>query len=242
MDTIMERFRSLLAEQDIVLTPKMADQFDVYFHELVAWNQKMNLTGITERDDVFIKHFYDSVSVAFFVNMNDIARIADVGSGAGFPGLPLKILFPHLEVTIIDSLNKRIGFLKHLVSALELDHVDAVHARAEEAGKKSQYREQFDLVTARAVAKLNVLNEFCLPLAKVGGRFVAMKGTDPKEEIAEAAYSTKLLGAKLAHIHPLQLPDNESARHIIVIEKTKQTPKAYPRKPGTPLKQPLLSP
>lgn len=238
---IVDIFRNLLAEHGISLTPKMAEQFDTYYRELITWNEKMNLTGITEREDVYIKHFYDSASIAFFLELNAIERIADVGSGAGFPGLPLKILFPHLRLTIIDSLNKRIGFLNHLISLLELDHVDAIHARAEEAGKSAQYREQFDLVTARAVAKLNVLNEFCLPLVKVGGRFVAMKGTDPNKEIAEAAYSIQTLGAKLSQIHPLQLPD-ESERHIIVIDKTSKTPKAYPRKPGTPLKQPLLSP
>ena len=167
--------------------------------------------------------------------------MADVGSGAGFPGLPLKILFPHIRLSIIDSLNKRIGFLNHLISLLGLDHVETLHARAEEVGKKAQYREQFDLVTARAVAKLNVLNELCLPLVKVGGRFVAMKGMNPDDEMKEAAYSMELLGAKLSHVHPLQLPESGSERHIIVIDKVQSTPKRYPRKPGTPLKQPLVA-
>lgn len=231
-----------LEQHQIHVTERMLEQFDMYYRELVSWNERMNLTAITDREQVYIKHFYDSASLAFFVHMPDVLTIADIGSGAGFPSIPLKILFPHLRVTIIDSLNKRIQFLDHLVRELDLQDVRAVHARAEEAGKQSQYREKFDLVTARAVARLNVLNEFCLPFVKRDGIFAAMKGTNPDDEIEDAKYSMKLLGATLHQVHPFTLPMDQSERHIIIMHKIKSTPKGYPRKPGTPLKQPLINP
>lgn len=239
-DEIQTLFQEQLEERGIRVSEAMLEQFETYYQRLIEWNERMNLTGITEREQVYIKHFYDAVSLAFFVDMNEINTLADIGSGAGFPSIPLKIIFPHLKITIIDSLNKRIQFLNHLIESLGLQHTEAIHARAEEAGRQARLREQFDLVTARAVARLNVLNEFCLPFAKLGGYFAAMKGTNPQEEIAEAAYSTKILGAKLMEVHPLRLPVDDSERHIIIMQKIKQTPRAYPRKPGTPLKQPLM--
>lgn len=239
-DVIIQQFKHLLLQHHLVVTDVMLEQFETYYQELISWNERMNLTGITEREQVYMKHFFDSASLAFFLDMTEFQRIADIGSGAGFPSIPLKIIFPHLQVTIIDSLNKRIQFLNHLISSLGLTGIDAIHARAEEAGRLAHYREQFDLVTARAVARLTVLNEFCLPFAKVGGTFAAMKGTHPQEEIDEAKYSTALLGARLQQVHAFRLPIEHSERHIIVMEKVKPTPKAYPRKPGTPLKQPLI--
>jgi len=242
IDTVAEQLQERLEQHHITITERMLEQFELYYHELISWNERMNLTGITEREQVYIKHFYDSASLAFFVNMSDIQTLADIGSGAGFPSIPLKILFPQLRVTIIDSLNKRIQFLEHLIHRLGLEQVTAVHARAEEAGKQPRHRERYDLVTARAVARLNVLNEFCLPFVKVNGRFVAMKGTDPKEELREAGYSMQLLGASLDRVYPFTLPIDHSERHIIMMNKIKPTPKGYPRKPGTPLKQPLIAP
>jgi len=241
-DRITHQFKDLMQQHHIEVNDVMLEQFETYYQELISWNERMNLTGITEREQVYMKHFFDSASLAFFLDMPSFQRVADIGSGAGFPSIPLKIIFPHLQVTIIDSLNKRIHFLNHLISALGLSNVDAVHARAEEAGRLTQHREQYDLVTARAVARLNVLNEFCLPFVRVGGYFAAMKGTNPQEEIDEAAYSTHVLGGKLQHVHAFRLPVEQSERHIAVIEKVKQTPKAYPRKPGIPLKQPLVKP
>jgi len=241
-DRMIDQFRVQLHEHHIDVTDAMLEQFETYYRELITWNERMNLTGITEREQVYMKHFFDSATLAFFIDIPACRTLADIGSGAGFPSIPLKILFPHLQVTIIDSLNKRIQFLNHLINALGLNDVIALHARAEEAGRLAQHRERYDVVTARAVARLNVLNEFCLPFARVGGLFAAMKGTHPQEEIDEATYSTNVLGGRLQHVHALRLPLDQSERHIVVIEKVNQTPRAYPRKPGTPLKQPLVKP
>ena len=240
MDHIIEQFVALLNDKDITLNERQLEQFDIYYRELVEWNEKMNLTGITERDAVYEKHFYDSLSLSFFVNLNDIKSIADIGSGAGFPSIPLKIVFPHLKVVIVDSLNKRITFLKHLCEQLGLEDVECVHGRAEDIARDVKYRDKFDLVTARAVARLNVLSEFCLPFVKVDGIFASMKGSSMKEELVEAKFAFKELKGKLVSEHHLTLPFEESERYIVCIKKTFGTPKKYPRKAGTPLKQPLI--
>jgi len=200
----------------------------------------MNLTAITEREQVYIKHFYDSLSVSFFLPMDKVATLADIGSGAGFPGIPLKIVFPHIQLTIIDSLNKRIQFLKHLCEKLRLRDVVCLHSRAEDAARLNNHRDQYDMVTARAVARLSVLNEFCLPFAKPGGVFVAMKGNDVEGELAEAEYSLRELKGKLREVFHLELPLELSNRNLIVIEKLSVTPHKYPRKAGIPLKSPLI--
>lgn len=240
MDQVQSHFLSLLRDHEIEISAEQLTQFETYFKELVAWNEKMNLTGITEREQVYVKHFYDSLTLSFFVNMKDIHTLADIGSGAGFPGIPLKICFPHLKLTIVDSLNKRILFLQNIVDQLSLDGVELIHGRAEDIARKTQYRDQFDLVTARAVARMAVLNEFCLPFVRVGGVFAAMKGSDPREEVEEAARSLKVLHGRLTGNHHLTLPLDDSARHIILVEKAGATPKAYPRKAGTPLKSPIV--
>ncbi|NIK71476.1 MULTISPECIES: 16S rRNA (guanine(527)-N(7))-methyltransferase RsmG [unclassified Paenibacillus] len=233
-------FEKLLGENGIPLSPKQLEQFDSYHRLLVEWNEKMNLTGITERDAVFEKHFYDSISLSFFVDMKEIGSIADIGSGAGFPSIPLKICFPHLKVVIVDSLNKRIQFLNHLVQELGLDNVNCVHGRAEDIARMPEYRDAFDLVTARAVARLNVLNEFCLPFTRKNGTFAAMKGSQSVEEVKEAAVSLRELKGKVHAEHAFKLPFEQSERYIVLINKTDATPKKYPRKAGTPLKQPLV--
>ncbi|WDH82702.1 16S rRNA (guanine(527)-N(7))-methyltransferase RsmG [Paenibacillus urinalis] len=240
MDQIQQQLQDRLDPQGISLTEKQLEQFELYYKELVSWNEKMNLTGITEREQVYTKHFYDSVSLSFYVDMNKIQTLADIGSGAGFPGIPLKICYPHLKLTIIDSLNKRINFLQHIVDTLGLTNVELIHGRAEELGRRTGYRDHYDLVTARAVARLAVLNEFCLPFVRKEGIFAAMKGSDPTEELQDAQFSLKELKAKVIDTHAFQLPVEESARHIIVIGKTSSTPKKYPRKPGMPLKMPLV--
>lgn len=236
---IQARLAQWLAVEGIALTDRQLEQFHMYYQLLVEWNEKMNLTGITEIEAVYEKHFFDSASLAFYVDLHQVQRMVDVGSGAGFPSIPLKICFPHLKVTIIDSLNKRIQFLNHIVQQLALANVACVHGRAEDIARLANHRDQYDLATARAVARLSVLNEFCLPFVRAGGIFAAMKGVDPQQELQAAALSLKELRGKPRQIHHLKLPVEQSDRHIIVIDKLQPTPRKYPRKAGIPLKQPL---
>lgn len=240
LNQVEEQFSDLLQQHQLQLTERQREQFQLYYQELIDWNTRMNLTGITDEAQVYIKHFYDSLSLAFYLDMNTIRSIADIGSGAGFPSIPLKIMFPGCKVTIVDSLNKRITFLKHLTDKLGLSDVSCVHGRAEDIARTAEHRDRYDLVTARAVARLNVLNEFCLPFVKVGGKFAAMKGSDPTDELKEGRYSMRELKAKLEEVHSFTLPVEESARHIVVLTKTAPTPAKYPRKAGLPLKQPLV--
>ncbi|MBY3618797.1 16S rRNA (guanine(527)-N(7))-methyltransferase RsmG [Acinetobacter sp. CUI P1] len=240
MDNTEIQFTQLLQERGITLSAEQLEQFDLYYKELVSWNEKMNLTGITEREQVYTKHFYDSISLAFFLNLNEINNLADIGSGAGFPGIPLKICFPHLKLTIIDSLSKRISFLQHVCTTLKLTDVQLIHGRAEDIARQFKHRDAYDLVTARAVARLSLLNEFCLPFTRKDGVFAAMKGSDPSEELGEAKYSLKELRAQLGKVESFSLPVEESARHIVIIRKTGATPAKYPRKAGIPAKTPLI--
>ncbi|MBM7567946.1 16S rRNA (guanine(527)-N(7))-methyltransferase RsmG [Paenibacillus sacheonensis] len=233
-------FVQLLQERGTALSPLQLQQFQTYYELLVEWNEKMNLTGITEREAVYEKHFYDSATLSFFLNLDKVVSIADIGSGAGFPSIPLKICYPHLQVTIVDSLNKRIQFLQHVVEQLGLQDVSCVHGRAEDIARLPAHRDQYDLVTARAVARLSGLNELCLPFAKKGGVFASMKGADPAEEVREAKRSLSELKGKLSKVHHLKLPFEHSDRHIIVIDKLGETPAKYPRKAGMPLKQPMI--
>lgn len=240
MDNTEAQFTARLQERGITLSAEQLKQFDLYYEELVSWNEKMNLTGITEREQVYTKHFYDSISLAFFLDMNEIKNLADIGSGAGFPGIPLKICFPHLKLTIVDSLNKRISFLQHICTTLKLTDVQLIHGRAEDIARQYTHRDAYDLVTARAVARQSLLNEFCLPFTRKDGVFAAMKGSDPSEELAEAKYSLKELRAELSKVESFSLPVEESARHIVLIRKTGATPAKYPRKAGIPAKTPLI--
>lgn len=236
-----EQFYEALQEKGFELSNAQKHQFKRYFEVLVEWNEKMNLTAITDAPSVYLKHFYDSITSAFYVDFTKYESVCDVGAGAGFPSIPLKIIYPHLHVTIVDSLNKRITFLNHLAGELQLENVAFVHARAEEFGRNPKYREQFDVVTARAVARLSVLSELCIPLAKQGGLFVSMKGAAASEEMKDATRAVKLLGAVLRNEHEFLLPEENSERHIFVFEKKKQTPKKYPRKPGVPNKTPITA-
>lgn len=229
-----------LALKGIQLSSEAKERFETYYRLLIEWNERMNLTAITEYDEVFEKHFYDSITPAFYFDVSKVDRLVDVGAGAGFPSLPLKIIYPQLQVTIIDSLNKRITFLQQLTEQLGLKDVQFVHGRAEELGQRKEYRETFPLVLARAVARMPVLLELCLPFAKVGGTFIAYKGSSADEELHEAERALKVLGGSIARKEQLQLPSEQSNRTIIWIEKTKATPKTYPRKPGTPSKNPIL--
>ncbi|MCQ2380834.1 MAG: 16S rRNA (guanine(527)-N(7))-methyltransferase RsmG [Acidaminococcaceae bacterium] len=234
--TFQDIFSTNLKQANITLSDTQINQFIKYYELLTETNKVMNLTALTEPNDVAVKHFIDSL-LAYDPAMHN-ATVADVGTGAGFPGVPLKIFDPDIKLFLIDSLAKRLKFLDTLVVELGLQNVTTVHARAEDAGKDKNLREQFDFVTARAVARLNVLVEFCLPLVKVGGKFVAMKG-DAQDEIAEAENAIKLLGGKIAEIKNIKLPNLEDKRTLVIIEKIKTTPNKYPRKAGTATKEPL---
>lgn len=233
-----EAFYQLLAENGIQLDQQQKQQFETYYELLVEWNEKINLTAITEKNDVYLKHFYDSIMLAFTPEFS-AKSLCDVGSGAGFPSIPLKIVFPELKITIVDSLNKRIKFLQTVVDQLGLNEVELYHDRAETFGQNSTFRESFDFVTARAVARLNVLTELCLPLVKKDGYFFALKAAKSQEELVEAKPAIATLGGKLIEEVALALPVTGDERHIIIIQKKKVTPKKYPRKPGLPNKQPI---
>ncbi|MEK4630494.1 MAG: 16S rRNA (guanine(527)-N(7))-methyltransferase RsmG [Solibacillus sp.] len=234
-----QQFIEALRAKGIELSEQQIAQFKKYFELLVEWNEKMNLTAITDFEGVYLKHFYDSISASFYFDFTKVTTVCDVGAGAGFPSIPIKICFPHLKITIVDSLNKRITFLNHLTNELQLDHMTFVHARAEEFGQNATYREQFDVVTARAVARLSVLSELCIPLAKEGGYFVALKAAAGAEEMKDAAKAITTLGAKFKEEFTFHLPVEESERSLFIFDKIKGTPKKYPRKPGVPNKSPI---
>lgn len=237
-----ETFAQALTDLGLSHSDAQLAQYATYFEYLVSENQKMNLTGITDEPGVYLKHFYDSLTLVEALPQlkTESLTLCDVGAGAGFPSLPVKIALPQLEVSIVDSLNKRIEFLQRLSDRLNLQNVHLFHDRAETfGGKKSPQRENFDVVTARAVAPLNVLAELCLPLAKVGGVFVAMKASQAEDELAQAKVAVATLGGKIVNQVELELPENGGHRTLVVIQKTKPTPNKYPRKPGTPSKLPL---
>ena len=235
-----EILKNAAEEYGISLSDTQLQQFDRYQELLVEWNQKMNLTALTEPKDVAIKHMIDSVSVYDEKWFSEGMSVIDVGTGAGFPGLPLKILCPSLKVTLLDSLNKRVKFLETVVSELGLSDIVCVHARAEEAARQKQYREKFDAVVSRAVARLPILAEYDLPFVRVGGFFAAMKGAKYEEEAEEAKKAVKLLGGGEPVLREIKLPELEDKRGIIYIRKEKKTPSVYPRKAGTPEKNPII--
>lgn len=239
----MEKFKDTLIngskELDINLTDEQINKFQEFTDFLIEKNKVMNLTAITEPTEIASKHFIDSLAILKYCEINKNAKIADVGCGAGFPGHPIKILREDLNLVSIDSLQKRLNFLNELENSLSLDNCSQVHLRAEEAGAKIEYREKFDYSFARAVAKLRVLAEYCLPLVKVSGYFIAMKGPDCQEEIEEAKKSVKLLGGKIENVIEYQLPQTDSRRTIIIIKKIANTPSKYPRANGKISKSPL---
>lgn len=223
----------------IELSDKQTAQFEQYYEMLIAKNEVMNLTAITEFEEVVQKHFIDSVMIKDLRIPIEGERWIDVGTGAGFPGIPLKIVFPQLKVTLLDSLNKRVKFLQEVVNALGLEHVEAVHGRAEEFAKKAEYREQFDCCVSRAVANLASLSEYCLPFVKVGGAFVPYKSGKIQEEIEAAGRAVEILGGTVQEMKEFVLPGTDMYRCLLEIEKVKSTEKRYPRKAGIPTKEPL---
>lgn len=224
-------------EYGVNMDERMSSAFMLYKSLLLEWNEKINLTAIEEDRDVIIKHFIDSLSIMPF--LTDVHHIIDVGTGAGFPGIPLKIVLPSLQVVLLDSLDKRVGFLNTVISSLALQGISAVHSRAEDAGNSPKFREKFDAAVARAVAPLPVLLEYCLPLVRAGGIFIAMKGSS-SEEIAASGKALNLLGAKIEEVKEFTLPHSEIKRNLIIIRKLRQTPTKYPRKAGKPSKEPLV--
>ena len=227
------------AEAQLSFTEEQLAQFTRYYELLVETNKVMNLTAITEPEEVAVKHMVDSL-LAYEDGMQG-KTLVDVGTGAGFPGVPLKIYCPSLKVTLVDSLGKRLRFLQQVIDELGLKAIRCEHLRAEDAGRSKKHREQYDYVTARAVARLSVLSEYCLPLAKKGGQFIALKGSRFAEEIEEGEAAVKILGGKIISAEPVKLPRLDDGRAIIKIAKIKATPAQYPRKAGTPEKQPLGS-
>lgn len=228
-----------LSELNVTLTDVQIEQFLIYYEMLVEWNQMMNLTAITEYDDVMKKHFVDSVSLVKAYDVTKDVKLIDVGTGAGFPGLALKIAFPNLKVTLLDSLNKRIQFLDAVVEKLNLNYVDTIHGRAEDLAKPNQLREQFDLCVSRAVANLSTLSEYCLPFVKVGGQFISYKSEKITEETGAAEKAISLLGGKIEKQVEFILPGSDIYRNLFVIKKIKETPRKFPRKAGMPAKEPI---
>jgi len=227
-------------ELGISLTDDQVEQFIKYKEILVEWNQHMNLTGIVEDQQVMIKHFLDSLGCVTLPYIKEDSTVIDVGTGAGFPGIPINIYYPKTSLTLLDSLNKRINFLKEVCNEVELNEVSFQHGRAEDFGKDIGFREKYDIAVARAVAQLNVLCEYCLPFVKVGGYFICQKGPNIEEELKNAQKSIEILGGKIIDKKDIKLPYSDETHSIVVIQKIKQTPEKYPRKAGKPTKTPLL--
>ncbi|MCZ3621806.1 16S rRNA (guanine(527)-N(7))-methyltransferase RsmG [Lactobacillus mulieris] len=235
-----ELFIEQLAEKGFALSQKQIDQFSKYYQKLIEVNEYVNLTRITDLEEVYLKHFYDSLTPFLeYPELFKKARICDVGAGAGFPSIPIKILVPEMQLAIVDSLNKRLKFLADLTTDLDLGQVELVHGRAEDIGQNAKYREKFDLVTARAVANMATLSEYCLPLVKEGGKFLALKGPKAESELADAQKAITVLGGQVAATKNLRLPESDEERTLILLNKVKQTPKKYPRQAGTPSRKPL---
>ena len=234
-----EALRAAAAEAGIALSEAQLAAFTRYYELLIAWNEKMNLTALTAPGDVAVKHIIDSLTAYDAALFGGAPAVIDVGTGAGFPGLPLKIFAPDIRLTLMDSLGKRVRFLETVVSELGLTDVACIHARAEDAARDRAYREHYDIAVSRAVARLPVLLEYTLPFVRQGGTLLALKGRQYQEEVDEAARALKLLGGTLRDVRPVHLPGLDDVRAVIIVRKERPTPRAYPRKAGTPAKKPL---
>ena len=221
---------------EIELTKEQIEKYYNYMNLLLEWNEKINLTAIIEPREIILKHFVDSLTIAKYIK--DDEKLIDVGTGAGFPGIPLSIVKENTDIVLLDSLNKRINFLEEVKENLKLENITTIHGRAEEFGKNKNEREKYDIAMSRAVASLNILLEYLLPLVKVGGRAICMKGSNI-EEIENAKNALEILGGKIEKIEEITLPNSDIKRNIIIVKKVKNTPSKYPRKPGTPSKEPI---
>lgn len=236
-----KEFKEILTEKankiGITLKENQIEKFFIYMEQLLIWNEKINLTAITEPEEIILKHFIDSITISKYIREN--SKIVDVGTGAGFPGIPLKIIRSDLEVVLLDSLNKRINFLNEIIEKLDLKKTEAVHSRVEEFAKNTVNREKFDCSTSRAVANMATLSEYLIPLVKIGGKSICMKGSNIQEELEQSRNAINVLGGKIEMIDSFKLPDTSYERNIVIIDKIKSTPLKYPRKAGTPAREPI---
>lgn len=221
----------------IELTEIQVKQFYNYMNLLIEWNKKINLTAIIEPEEIILKHFVDSLTISKYIPLG--TRLIDVGTGAGFPGIPLKIVRQDIDITLLDSLQKRINFLNIVIDELKLEKIIAIHSRVEDFGKNKEYREKYDISTSRAVANLSTLSEYLLPLVKVGGKIISMKGSLIEDELENSKNAIKILGGQLEKVDEFELPDTDIKRNVVLISKIKDTPNKYPRKAGEPSKKPL---
>ncbi len=219
------------------LTEDQVENFFKYMNLLLEWNEKINLTAITDVDDIILKHFIDSMTVLKYIEKDK--SIIDVGTGAGFPGIPIAIMREDVKITLLDSLNKRINFLNEVCSELKINNIETIHGRAEEAGQNKQYREKYDIAVSRAVANMTTLSEYLIPFVKVGGICICMKGSEIDHELEQAKFAIKELGGKIEKVEKFNLPDSDIERNIVIIKKIKPTPNRYPRKAGMPSKIPI---
>ena len=224
-------------EIEIKFTEEQLNKFYKYMNMLIEWNEKINLTAIIEPKEIILKHFIDSLAILKYTENSK--KFLDIGTGAGFPGIPIKIVRKDLEITLLDSLNKRINFLNEVIKELNLEKITAIHSRIEDYGRNKEYREKYDIVTARAVANLSTLSEYMLPMTKINGQSICMKGPDIEEEIEKGKKAVKILGGEIKKVEKLELPESKDKRTIIQIIKTKNTPNRYPRKAGKPSKEPI---
>lgn len=236
-EEFFQKIDNLSCKLEIKLDEKQKENFYEYMNLLIEWNERINLTAIIEPNEIILKHFIDSITISKYIEEN--SYVLDMGTGAGFPGIPLKIIRPDIKMVLVDSLNKRINFLNEVIKELELDNIEAIHSRAEEIGKNKKYREKFDIVTSRAVANLSTLSEYLIPLAKINGKCLSMKGPNSNEEIEKSKNAIKVLGGTIEKIDEFKLPESDIERTIIEIKKVKTTPSKYPRKAGTPSKEPI---
>lgn len=236
-EEFFEKMQEKSKDLGIHFSVEQLEQFFEYMKLLIEWNEKMNLTAITDPDEIIFKHFIDSITI--LKEIKDNSKLVDVGTGAGFPGIPLSIMKPTLKITLVDSLNKRLIFLQEVVKELELKNIEIIHARAEELGQNKEYREMFDVATSRAVANLSTLSEYLIPLVKINGKVISMKASGAQNEINEARKAIKVLGGSIEKIEEFNLPQTDIGRTIIVIKKKEKTNRKYPRKSGIPSKDPI---
>ena len=233
-----EKFEKYLTILNINLTNEQVLKFYKYMNLLLEWNEKINLTAITNPEEIILKHFVDSLTIGKYINKGE--SLVDVGTGAGFPGIPIKIYRDDINVTLVDSLNKRVKVLNIFIEELMLERIEAIHSRAEEFGRNKKYREKFDVSTSRAVANLATLSEYLIPLIKQQGKSICMKGSEIEEELNNSKKAIDVLGGKILKVDEFTLPNSDIKRNIIIIKKQEKTPAKYPRKPGTPAKEPIL--
>ena len=236
----LDSFQKDLAELKISLDENQLCQFMSYYELLIEWNQVMNLTAITDFDEICKKHFIDSLSLVKAYDMSTSLSLIDIGTGAGFPGIPLKIAFPNLKITLLDSLNKRVVFLQTVIENLKLGNIEVIHGRAEDYAKEEKFREQYDLCVSRAVANLSILSEYCIPYVKTGGCFISYKSEKLTEEIKEASKAIDVLGGRIENRIEFEIPGSDIYRNLLIVYKEKETPAKYPRKAGIPSKKPIL--